>query len=299
MASVLRSLTTKGSRLLPRTAPIVSSFQTRNYAAPAEGRTAIVTGSARGIGKSIALRLANDGYDICINDISANKQGAEEVAHEITQLGRKSTVAIGDVSVMSEVESVVQQSVNELGPLSTMVANAGIAQVKALLDLTPSDFERMFRINVFGVHNCHSTAAKQFIKQGNCTQDNPGKLLAAASIVAFKPFPLLSHYSASKYAVRGLTSSYAMELASEHITVNAYAPGIVGTAMWDLIDEELGKKKGAQKGETIKKYSQDLILLGRTSVPNDVASLVSFLSSKDSDYMTGQTICVDGGIIVS
>jgi NAD(P)-dependent dehydrogenase (short-subunit alcohol dehydrogenase family) len=87
----------------------------------------------------------------------------------------------------------------------------------------------MFRINVFGVHNCHSTAAKQLVKQGTCTLESPGKLLAAASIVAFKPFPLLSHYSASKYAVRGLTSSYAMELASEHITVNAYAPGIVGT----------------------------------------------------------------------
>jgi len=243
--------------------------------------------------------LAHDGYDVCINDISANKQGAEETAHEITQLGRKSTVALGDVSVMSEVEKVVQTSVKELGQLNTMVANAGIAQVKALLDLTPEDFERMFRVNVFGVHNCHSTAAKQFVSQGNCTMENPGKLLAAASIVAFKPFPLLSHYSASKYAVRGLTSSYAMELAEHHITVNAYAPGIVGTAMWDLIDEELGKKNGAPKGETIKKYTQDLILLGRTSVPNDVASLVSFLGSKDSDYMTGQTICVDGGIIVS
>jgi NAD(P)-dependent dehydrogenase (short-subunit alcohol dehydrogenase family) len=100
----------------------------------------------------------------------------------------------------------------------------------------------MFRINVFGVHNCHSTAAKQFIKQGNCTQDNPGKLLAAASIVAFKPFPLLSHYSASKYAVRGLTSSYAMELASEHITVNAYAPGIVGTVSGYRIMERQKKK---------------------------------------------------------
>jgi NAD(P)-dependent dehydrogenase (short-subunit alcohol dehydrogenase family) len=182
-------------------------------------------------GKSIALRLAHDGYDVCINDIPANKQGAEETAHEISQLGRKSTVALGDVSVMSEVEKVVQTSVEELGPLNTMVANAGIAQVKALLDLTPEDFERMFRINVFGVHNCHSTAAKQFISQGNCTMENPGKLLAAASIVAFKPFPLLSHYSASKYAVRGLTSSHAMELAEHHITVNAYAPGIVGTAM--------------------------------------------------------------------
>lgn len=117
---------------------------------------------------------------------------------------------------------------------------------------------------------------------------SPGKLLAAASIVAFKPFPLLSHYSASKYAVRGLTSAYAMELAPEHITVNAYCPGIVGTAMWEQIDAELGKKTGAAKGETIKKFSEDLIALGRTSKPDDVANFVGFLASRDSDYMTGQ-----------
>lgn len=266
---------------------------TRSYAvASNDKRTAIVTGSARGIGKAIALRLANDGYDVCINDIPANKSEAEEVAKQVQDIGRKSFVYTADVSKLGEVQSLVQASVSELGPLNTMVANAGIAQVKALLDLEEQDLKRMFEVNVYGVYNCYSAAAKQMISQGTS-----GKILGAASIVAFKPFPLLSHYSASKWAVRGLTQAFAMEMAQHKITVNAYAPGIVGTAMWDLIDEKLGEKTGAKKGETIKKYTNDLIALGRTSVPEDVSSTVSFLCSKDSDYMTGQTIVIDGGII--
>jgi NAD(P)-dependent dehydrogenase (short-subunit alcohol dehydrogenase family) len=115
--------------------------------------------------------------------------------------------------------------------------------------------------------------------------------------VAFKPFALLGHYSASKWAVRGLTQVYAMELASHGITVNAYAPGIVDTAMWELIDDGLAKKSGGAKGDMIKKYSRELIALGRTSVPEDVAKLVGFLASSDAEYITGQTYVVDGGII--
>jgi len=176
--------------------------------------------------------------------------------------------------------------------LDTMVANAGIAQVKGLLELTEQDLRTMFEVNVYGVFNCYSAAAKQMIKQGN-----GGKLLGAASIVAFKPFPMLSHYSASKWAVRGLTQAFAMEMSEHNITVNAYAPGIVGTAMWDLIDEKLGEKDGRPKGETIKKYTEDLIALGRTSVPEDVSKVVGFLAGEDSEYVTGQTIVVDGGII--
>jgi NAD(P)-dependent dehydrogenase (short-subunit alcohol dehydrogenase family) len=190
-----------------------------------------------------------------------------------------------------------------------MIANAGIAQVKALLDLTEDDVRRMFEVNVFGVFNCYSAAAKQMIKQGT-----GGKLVGCAryiswyhvsvcclltgnSIVAFKPFAMLSHYSASKFAVRGFTQAFAMEMAEHKITVNGYAPGIVGTAMWDLIDEELGKKRGVQKGETIKKYVTELTALGRTSVPEDVAKTVSYLASPDSDFMTGQTLIIDGGIV--
>ncbi|KXT15572.1 hypothetical protein AC579_9959 [Pseudocercospora musae] len=261
------------------------------------GRVAIVTGSSRGIGKAIAIRIAQDGYDVCVNDIPANSAGCDEVVKEIEALGRKAIAVTADVSKLSEVEQMCANTAEKLGPLNTMIANAGIAQVKPLLELTEQDFETMFRVNVFGVQNCYQAAAKQMIKQGNLSADNPGRLIGAASIVAFKPFALLSHYSASKWAVRGLTQAYAMEMAEYHITVNAYAPGIVGTAMWDLIDEKLGEKTGAKKGDTIKKYSEELIALKRTSVPEDVSKLVSFLASRDSDYVTGQTQVVDGGII--
>ncbi|KAI8717076.1 hypothetical protein NCS52_00782000 [Fusarium sp. LHS14.1] len=255
-------------------------------------RTVIVTGSARGIGKAIALRLAEDGYDVCINDIQANKAGIDEVVSEIQKLGRRAYGHAADVSDLAQVEEMVAASVRELGPLNTMVANAGIAQVKPILDVTTDDLRRMFDINVFGTFNCYSVAAKQMIKQGS-----PGKLIGAASIAAMKSFPMLSHYSASKFAVRGFTQAFAMEMAPHKITVNAYAPGIVGTAMWDLIDEELAKVHGAKKGDMIKKHSDDLITLGRTSVPEDVSKMVSFLSGPDSDYVTGQTLVVDGGII--
>ncbi|KAK3070128.1 hypothetical protein LTS18_000130 [Coniosporium uncinatum] len=126
-------------------------------------------------GKAIALRLAQDGYDVCINDISANKAGAEETSQEIQKMGRKSIAVVADVSKMAEVESLIEQTVKELGPLNTMVANAGIAQVKALLDLTEEDLRRMFDVNFFGVYNSYAAAAKQMIKQGN-----GGKLIGAA-----------------------------------------------------------------------------------------------------------------------
>lgn len=276
---------------LPRASAVLPQW-TRNYATDQQKRTAIVTGSSRGIGKAIALRLANDGYDVCINDVEANKSGCDEVVKEIKGLGRNAFAFTADVSNLKEVQDLVKASVSELGPLNTMVANAGIAQVKALLDLTEQDLKRMFEVNVYGVYNCYSAAAKQMISQGG-----GGKLLGAASIVAFKPFPLLSHYSASKWAVRGMTQAFAMEMAEHKITVNAYAPGIVGTAMWDLIDEKLGEKTGVKKGDTIKKYVTELTALGRTSVPEDVSNTVSYLASKDSDFMTGQTIVIDGGII--
>lgn len=259
---------------------------------PSGKRSAIVTGSARGIGKAIALRLAQDGFDVCVNDIEANAAGIDEVVKGIQDLGRKAYGHVADVTSVEAVNTMVSQSVEQLGPLNVMVANAGIAQVKPVLDLTEDDIRKMFDVNFFGVYNSYAAAARQFIKQGG-----GGKIIGAASVVAFKPFPLLSHYSASKFAVRGLTQAMAMEMAPHGITVNAYAPGIVGTAMWDLIDEEVGKLKGVPKGETIQKYSGDLIALGRTSVPEDPAKVVSFLASGDSDYMTGQTLVIDGGIV--
>lgn len=176
------------------------------------------------------------------------------------------------------------------------IANAGITQVKPLLEVTPEDLERMFSINVYGVHYCFAEAAKQMISQGNCRPDRPGKLVAAASVAAFKSNILLPHYSSSKWAVRGLSQAYAMELAQHHITANAYGPGIVGTPMWDLIDTDAAKRTGVQKGEVMKRWVHEGTALDRVSVPEDVAKLVSFLASSDSDFITGQTQLVDGGM---
>lgn len=185
------------------------------------------------------------------------------------------------------------------------VANAGIAQVRQILEITDEDFQRMMNVNVVGVHNCYLEAARQMIEQGTCKPDSPGKLLAAASIVAFKPMPMLGHYSASKWAVRGLTQVYAMNLAKHHITVNAYAPGIVGTPMWDQLDADMaaqrqeaaGGKLDIKKGDVMQEFVTRSTLLQRASVPEDVAKLVSFLASSDSDFVTGQTQVVDGGIV--
>ncbi|KAI1380509.1 hypothetical protein F4677DRAFT_407070 [Hypoxylon crocopeplum] len=262
-----------------------------------EGKSAIVTGSSRGIGKAIALRLAADGYDVCVNDLSANQAGCDEVVKEIQDMGRKACTAIADVTKRDQVKQMVQTSVDKLGPLSTMVANAGIVHVKPLLEVTEREFEHLFAVNVFGVQNCFAEAVGQMIRQGNCRPDSPGKLLAAASIVGFKPFVLLPHYSASKWAIRGLTQAYAMEVAEHNITANAYAPGIVGTTMWDIIDAGAAERKGLPKGEVMKMMVNDNTALKRVSVPEDVAKLVSFLASSDSNFITGQTQLVDGGII--
>ncbi|KAI1429813.1 hypothetical protein F5Y12DRAFT_709815 [Xylaria sp. FL1777] len=262
-----------------------------------EGKSVIITGSSRGIGKAIALRLAADGYNVCVSDLGANRAGCDAVAKEIRSMGRKACVALADVTNREEVKDMIQTSVRELGPLNTMIANAGIVEVTHPLEVSEKNFQKMFAVNVFGLQNCFAEAGKQLISQGNCQPDRPGKLLAAASIVAFKSFPMLPHYSASKWAVRGLVQAYAMELAKNNITVNAYAPGIVETRMWDIIDAGVEERTGIDKNEVTEKMAREMSALVRVSVPEDVAKFVSFLASSDSDFVTGQTQLVDGGII--
>jgi meso-butanediol dehydrogenase/(S,S)-butanediol dehydrogenase/diacetyl reductase len=256
-------------------------------------RVALVTGAARGIGRGIALRLAADGLDVAVNDLEVSRSDLEGVAEEIRQAGRRTAVVVADVSEPDEVEGMVGRVVEELGSLDVMVANAGIAQVKMLLDVTPEDWDKVMKVNLRGVFLCYRAAARQMIRQGT-----GGKIIGAASIAAHKGFAMLGHYSASKWAVRGLTQAAAQEWAEHGITVNAYCPGIVDTAMWDLIDEGIGARMGLEKGEALKQYSQ-LIALGRVEEPEDVASFLSYLASRDSDYMTGQSVMIDGGVLFS
>lgn len=257
------------------------------------GRVALVTGAAQGIGRSIALRLAADGLNVAVNDVENNLDGLEMLAREIRDGGRRASTFVADISDSDEVETMVRSVAGELGRLDVMVANAGINQVKPLLDITSEDFDQIMAVNARGVFLCYQAAARQMI-----SQSSGGKIIGAASIAAYKSSPLLGAYSTSKWAVRGLTQVAAQEWAQYGITVNAYCPGIVGTAMWERLDEELGKHFGLEKGEAFKQYSER-ISLGRVEEPEDVASLVSYLASKDSDYMTGQSIIIDGGVVFS
>jgi len=268
-------------------APSISAVSSDRGGAP---RVAIVTGAARGIGKAIAERLGADGLHVVVADLPGARAGIDETVAGIQAAGGRASGHEVDVVDESSVEALVAAAVADGGQLDVFVANAGIAQVEPLLDYEAKDFQKIFDVNVTGVFNSYRQAAKQFIRQGE-----GGKIVGAASIVAFRPFALLGPYSATKWAVRGLTQAAAMEWAEHGITVNAYGPGIVGTAMWDLIDEKLAAQQGLAKGEALAENARS-ILLGRVSVPEDVAKLVSFLSSPDSDYVTGQTYLVDGGI---
>lgn len=252
--------------------------------------TAVVTGAGRGIGRAIALRLAQDGHAVVVNDL--DEATARGVAEEIGGRGGKAVAIAADVSDRDAVFGLVERSVSQLGSVDVMVANAGIAQVKTLLELTPADLERMFSVNVNGVVYCMQAAAERMIEQGS-----GGKIISASSIAGHQGFDRLGHYSASKFAVRALTQAAAKELAPHGITVNAYCPGIVDTAMWEQIDESLGGYLGLERGQAMQQYSQ-LIALGRVQTPEDVAGFVSFLAGRDSDYMTGQSVMIDGGIVM-
>ncbi|MDM5199392.1 acetoin reductase [Fictibacillus enclensis] len=253
-------------------------------------RTAIVTGAGQGIGRAIALRLASDGFNVVINDV--NQERADIVSQEVQQFGKKSIAVKADVSNREEVFGLVSRTQEAFGSVDVMVSNAGIAQVKPLLEVTTEELERIFNVNVFGVLYGIQAAAEQMKKQEN------GKIINACSIAGYKGFNLLGVYSATKFAVRGLTQAAAQELAPFGITVNAYCPGIVGTQMWDHIDEKMAEYMDLKRGEAFKQFSEG-IALGRPEEPEDVAQFVSYLASNDSNYMTGQSIMIDGGVVFS
>ncbi|KAH3681752.1 hypothetical protein WICPIJ_007270 [Wickerhamomyces pijperi] len=254
-------------------------------------RTALVTGASRGIGKGIALQLAKDGYQVAITDLPQQRDEALETVKEIEQLGVRAHFVEADSSNREQVFKAVNETYKTLGSFNTIVNNAGIASVEPLADITEEMMNRINRVNINGVLWGIQAAAKQFE-----STNQGGKIINACSIVGHDAFAMLGAYSTTKFAVRGLTQAAAKELAPKKITVNAYCPGIVLTPMWDLIDEKLGAYHNVPRGETVKKFI-DSIALGRGSNPQDIANLVSFLGSEKSDYITGQSIVVDGGIV--
>jgi meso-butanediol dehydrogenase / (S,S)-butanediol dehydrogenase / diacetyl reductase len=253
-------------------------------------RSAIVTGAAGGIGRSIALRLARDGMRVSVMDLAASRAKLDAIVGEIEAEDGSALVLTGDVSVAADVDAAVEAHVAHHGGLDVMVANAGIAITSPIHETSDEDFRRTLDVNVGGVFHCYRAAARQMIAQGR-----GGRIIGAASVAAHRAGKWQGAYSASKFAVRGLSQSAAQDLAEHQITVNVYSPGVVQTPMWDGIDRDWTARTGAPAGSAM----QDMIAqipLGRLEVPDDVAGVVSFLASPDAAYITGQSIVVDGGM---
>ncbi|KAH7930784.1 NAD(P)-binding protein [Leucogyrophana mollusca] len=251
--------------------------------------TAIVTGAAQGIGRSIALRLASDGFDVALNDLAAKKPQLDEVSQEIIEKGRRTVVVCADVSVEEDVKGMVDTVVQELGGVDVMVANAGIVKLGSVLQASVEDWENIFAINTRGVFLCYKYAALRMVEQGR-----GGRIIGASSMAGKRGLRIGVAYSASKFAVRGLTQSAALELGPHGITVNTYAPGAINTPM--TIGVQVPSE--IDPDESLKKLVAQASV-GYIGQPEDIASVVSYLSSKEAHFITGQSISVDGGIVLS
>lgn len=253
-------------------------------------KVAIVTGSAGGLGKGIAERLANDGFNIVLQDI--NEDLLLETEKEFKEKGFNAVAFKSDVSIKKEQVELVQFGVTEFGQIDVFVNNAGVDAVSSFLEIDEKQLNKLFNVNVYGTVFGTQAAAEQSKKQ-----NSKGKVINACSIAGHESYEMLGTYSATKHAVRSFTQTAAKELAKDGITVNAYCPGVAKTKMWDRIDEEMVKyNEDMEPGDAFEEFSS-AIKLGRYQEPKDVANLVSFLASEDSAYITGQSILTDGGLV--
>ncbi|KAB5592279.1 3-ketoacyl-(acyl-carrier) reductase [Ceratobasidium theobromae] len=250
-------------------------------------RVAVVTGAAQGIGRAIALRLAADGVDVAVADLSSKRNALEQLAKEIEATGRQAISVIVDVSNEREVQEMVAQTVKALGGLDIMVANAGILVSGSIMGMTDEALDKIMNVNVKGVIYCYRAAAAQMIKQGR-----GGRIIGASSVAGMQGALGNTPYSISKFAVRAITQSAALEWGQYNITVNAYAPGVVDTPM-------VAEAGGGAHGENFVKVMMVNAGLKREAQPEEIAGPVAFLASESASYITGQTLSVNGGFLLT
>ncbi|KAA8999252.1 (S)-acetoin forming diacetyl reductase [Affinibrenneria salicis] len=254
-------------------------------------KVALVTGAGQGIGRAIALRLVKDGFAVSIVDY--NIDTARQVAEEIVKAGGQAIAIKADVSNRDEVFAAVEETQKKFGDFNVIVNNAGVAPSTPIEDITPEIIDRVYNINLKGVIWGMQAAIKAF-KSFN----HGGKIINACSQAGHTGNPELAVYSSSKFAVRGLTQTAARDLAPLGITVNGFCPGIVKTPMWEEIDRKISAAAGKPAGYGTEQFAKR-ITLGRLSEPEDVAACVSYLAGPDSDYMTGQSLLIDGGMVMN
>lgn len=244
-----------------------------------QGKNAIVTGASRGIGRSIALELAKQGANVVVN-YAGSEAKAEEVVQEAISFGVRSFKVQTDISKESEVKEMMKSVTNELGSIDILVNNAGITKDNLLMRMKEDEFDQVVQTNLKGTFLCTKAVTRQMMKQKS------GRIINVASIVGVSGNPGQANYVAAKAGVIGLTKTTAKELASRNILVNAVAPGFISTDMTDRLSEE-------QQDSLL-----NLVPLERFGKPEDVARVVRFLATEDANYITGQTIHIDGGMVM-
>ncbi len=247
------------------------------------GKTAIVTGARRGIGRAIALALAKEGANVVVSDIS--QKDCRKVVGEIERMGRRGLALKCDVSSSDDVEDMVKRTVAKFGRVDILVNNAGILTFKPFLELTDEDWDKTLNVNLKGQFLCARAVGRVMIK------NKWGRIINIASISSGGcgiAFPLIAHYTASKGGVIALTEALALELTSQGINVNAICPGAIDT------DMSKGVKEGGQLAQVLARIPK-----GRLGQPEEIASLAVFLASEESDYISGATVVIDGGWLTS
>ncbi|KAJ6606868.1 hypothetical protein B0H10DRAFT_2074116 [Mycena sp. CBHHK59/15] len=250
-------------------------------------RIALVTGAAQGIGRAIALRLADDGFDVAVNDITSNVESLDKVVEEISAKGRATSKHIANVALEDQLREMVDEVVKQHGGLDVMVANAGILGHGLIIETSAEEWDHIMSVNARGSFLCYKYAGIQMIKQGR-----GGRIIGASSVAGKKGFEFQSPYCASKFAVRGLTQSAALEFGAYGITVNAYAPGAVDTPM---IRKPTMPK---DKAEALLAMVTEASPLKKIGIPDDIARLVSFLASEESQFITGQSVSFVGTSLI-
>ncbi|WP_047459741.1 SDR family NAD(P)-dependent oxidoreductase [Rhizobium rhizogenes] len=256
-----------------------------------ENKTVVVTGASRGIGAAIAKRFAREGANVLV---SANEENVHAVADDIRSHGGRAASFVGDVTDKSSVVALFDAAEREFGSVDVSIQNAGVITISRVENLSEADWDKVMAVNTKGVFLCAQEAIARMRKHRR-----GGRIINTASGQARDGFIYTPHYAASKMGVVGITQSLAKEVAVENITVNAFCPGIIETDMWAYNDQAWGKLLGDYgPGELMKEWV-DGIPMKRAGSGEDVAGLVTFLASDDAAYITGQTINVDGGLIMS
>ena len=258
-------------------------------------KVAVVTGAGQGIGRAIGIRLAKDGF--AIGSLDFNADTAQETASQITAAGGEALAVKVDVAERDQVFQAVDEVVARFGRLDVMINNAGLGPTTPMETITPEIYRKVFDVNVGGTFWGIQAAVKHFkarkpTKKGEVI----GKIISASSQAGQVGNPDLAVYGATKFAIRGITQTAAKDLAALGITVNAYCPGIVRTPMMEGIAQKVADENGKSLEWGLEQWAKT-VLLGRISEPEDVAGCVSYLAGPDSDYMTGQAVIIDGGMV--